>query len=94
MVVPTPANIGAFESGGTVALIQFQVPNAAALAFIFLYHLTQVIPSMAAGALILVLEGETLFGGQRLLQPRAGRAATSIRQEQELLGRVNPAHEN
>ncbi len=95
MVVPSPANIGAFESGGTVALIQFQVPNAAALAFIFLYHLTQVIPSMAAGALVLILEGEALFGRRGVLKASAGRPATSTREEQErVLGQANPVHEN
>jgi glycosyltransferase 2 family protein len=95
MVVPSPANIGAFESGGTVALIQFQVPNAAALAFIFLYHLSQVIPSMAAGALVLILEGETLFGRRGVLKATTGRPLPSTREEQErVLARANPAHES
>lgn len=93
MVVPSPANIGAFESGGTMALIQFQVPNPAALAFIFLYHLSQVIPSMVAGALVLILEGETLFGRRSGLKP--GRPATGLREEREpVLSRVDPVHEN
>jgi uncharacterized membrane protein YbhN (UPF0104 family) len=95
MVVPSPANIGAFESGGTMALIQFQVPNAAALAFIFLYHLTQVIPSMAAGALVLILEGETLFGRRGVLKaPAGGRLASTREEEERALGRANPAHES
>jgi uncharacterized membrane protein YbhN (UPF0104 family) len=64
MVVPAPANVGSFESGGTLALIQFQVPNSTALAFLVLYHLTQVIPGVAAGALVLGLEGRAIFGRQ------------------------------
>ena len=64
MVVPAPANLGSFESGGTLALVQFQVPNSTALAFLVLYHLTQVIPGVAAGALVLGLEGRALFGRQ------------------------------
>jgi uncharacterized protein (TIRG00374 family) len=60
--VPSPGNAGSFESGGTLALIQFNVPTPTALAFIFLYHLTQVVPGVLLGMLILVLEGETLFG--------------------------------
>ena len=60
--VPSPGNAGSFESGGTLALIQFNIPTPTALAFIFLYHLTQVIPGVLAGVLILVMEGEALFG--------------------------------
>ncbi len=60
--VPSPGNAGSFESGGTLALIQFNVPTPTALAFIFLYHLTQVVPGVLAGVTILVMEGEALFG--------------------------------
>jgi uncharacterized membrane protein YbhN (UPF0104 family) len=60
--VPSPGNAGSFETGGTLALVQFGVPKDTALAFIFLYHLTQVVPGMLLGALILVFEGEVLFG--------------------------------
>ena len=77
-VVPSPGNIGSFESGGTVALIHFQVGNATALAFTLVYHLTQVLPTMAVGALVLTLEGESLFR----------------RRTETLLGTANPAHEN
>ena len=41
-----------------------------ALAFIFLYHLTQVVPGFVGGVLVLVLEGETLFGKQSLFSFR------------------------
>jgi len=59
-VVPSPGNAGSFESGGTLALLQFQVPKSVALAFMFLYHLTQVIPSVAAGAWVLITEHRAL----------------------------------
>jgi uncharacterized protein (TIRG00374 family) len=64
--VPSPGNAGSFESGGTLALIQFGVPTPTALAFIFLYHLTQVVPGVLLGALVLSLEGEALFGKRSL----------------------------
>ena len=60
--VPSPGNAGSFESGGTLALIQFHVPTPTALAFIFLYHLTQVVPGVLLGVLVLVIEGESLLG--------------------------------
>jgi hypothetical protein len=57
--------------------------------------MTQVIPSMAAGALVLILEGETLFDRRGVLKGRAERPSTSTREEQErVLGRANPAHES
>jgi uncharacterized membrane protein YbhN (UPF0104 family) len=60
--VPSPGNAGSFEAGGTLALVAAGVDKETALAFIFLYHLTQVIPGFAAGALVLAFEGEWLFG--------------------------------
>ncbi len=68
--VPSPGNAGSFEAGGTLALIAFGIPKEAALAFIFLYHLTQVVPGFVGGVLVLVLEGETLFGKQSLFSFR------------------------
>jgi glycosyltransferase 2 family protein len=65
--VPSPGNAGSFEAGGTLALIAFGVPKETALAFIFLYHLTQVVPGFMGGVLVLVLEGESLFGKKSLL---------------------------
>jgi uncharacterized protein (TIRG00374 family) len=62
MVIPSPGNAGTFESGGTVALLQFQVPQSSALALMFLYHLTQVLPSVAAGAWVLISERGSLIG--------------------------------
>jgi hypothetical protein len=69
--VPSPGNAGSFEAGGTLALIAFGVPKETALAFIFLYHLTQVVPGFVGGVLVLVLEGETLFGKQSLFRLHA-----------------------
>jgi glycosyltransferase 2 family protein len=60
--VPSPGNAGSFEAGGTLALAAFGVDKGTALAFIFLYHLTQIVPGFAGGILVLVLEGEWLFG--------------------------------
>jgi len=60
--VPSPGNAGSFEAGGTLALAAFGVDKGTALAFIFLYHLTQVVPGFLGGVLILVLDGERLFG--------------------------------
>ena len=62
--VPSPGNAGSFEAGGTLALIAFGIPKETALAFIFLYHLTQIVPGFFGGVLILVMEGETLFGAK------------------------------
>ena len=69
--VPSPGNAGSFEAGGTLALIAFGIPKETALAFIFLYHLTQVVPGFVGGILVLVVEGETLFGKQSLFHFRA-----------------------
>lgn len=71
--VPSPGNAGSFEAGGTLALTAFGIPKETALAFIFVYHLTQVLPGFAGGVLVLVSEGETLFGKQSLF--RFGAAA-------------------
>lgn len=66
--VPSPGNAGSFEAGGTLALTAFGIPKETALAFIFLYHLTQVLPGFAGGVLILVMEGESLFGKKSLFR--------------------------
>jgi glycosyltransferase 2 family protein len=68
--VPSPGNAGSFEAGGTLALTAFGIPKETALAFIFVYHLTQVVPGFVGGILVLVLEGETLFGKQSILRFR------------------------
>jgi len=69
--VPSPGNAGSFEAGGTLALTAFGIPKETAMAFIFLYHLTQLVPGFIGGILVLVVEGETLFGKQSLFNFRA-----------------------
>jgi uncharacterized protein (TIRG00374 family) len=62
MVVPAPGAVGSVETGGTAALVLFGVDQSKALAFIFVYHFTQLLPGLATGAAILIAEGEKLFG--------------------------------
>jgi len=59
-VIPSPRNAGSLESGGTLALLRFNVQQSTALAFMLLYHLTQVLPSVGAGAWVLISERRTL----------------------------------
>ncbi|HME90486.1 MAG TPA: lysylphosphatidylglycerol synthase domain-containing protein, partial [Myxococcaceae bacterium] len=59
-VIPSPGNAGSLESGGTLALLRFNVQQSTALAFMLLYHLTQVLPSVGAGAWVLISERRTL----------------------------------
>jgi uncharacterized membrane protein YbhN (UPF0104 family) len=61
-LIPSPGNAGSFEASGTLALGALGLPPEQALAFVFLYHLTQVVPGMMVAAALLVAEGETLFG--------------------------------
>jgi uncharacterized membrane protein YbhN (UPF0104 family) len=75
--VPSPGNAGSFEAGGTLALAAFGIDKETALAFIFLYHLTQVVPGFAAGALVLLVEGESLFGRRRIEEDAAEAAQIS-----------------
>jgi len=67
MVVPSPGAVGSMEAGGTAALVFFGFDQSQAMAFIFVYHLTQLLPGVAGGAAVLVAEGERLFsfGGAR-----------------------------
>lgn len=54
MVVPSPGALGAVETGGTAALVFFGAPRSNALAFMLVYHLTQLLPAIAAGAALLL----------------------------------------
>jgi hypothetical protein len=49
--VAPPANLGTLELGATLALLQFGVPKAEALAFAILYHLLQVVPVAVMGVM-------------------------------------------
>jgi glycosyltransferase 2 family protein len=68
--VPSPGNAGSFEAGGTLALAAFGVPKETALAFIFLYHLTQIVPGFIGGVLVLAVEGEQIFGREGMFRLR------------------------
>ncbi len=76
-VVPSAGGIGSVETGGTAALVFFGVDKSRALAFMFIYHFSQLLPSIAAGAAILVAEGESMFGGGK--GKAAERAAPEAR---------------
>jgi uncharacterized membrane protein YbhN (UPF0104 family) len=62
MFVPSPGAIGSMETAGTAALVLCGAPRPAALAFMFVYHLTQLAPGLASGLAVLIAEGELLFG--------------------------------
>jgi uncharacterized membrane protein YbhN (UPF0104 family) len=75
--VPSPGNAGSFEAGGTLALTAVGIDKETALAFIFLYHLTQIVPGIVGGALVLALEGEQLFGSAGVFRLRTPALALS-----------------
>jgi uncharacterized membrane protein YbhN (UPF0104 family) len=58
IAVPSvPGNMGTFEAGGAVALIQFGFGRADALAAMLLYHLALILPPMALGVVMLTVNG-------------------------------------
>lgn len=61
MVVPSLGAIGTFEAGGAAALVFFGMDHSKALAYMFVYHFTQLLPGVAAGAAVIVAEGGQLF---------------------------------
>ena len=66
-----PGTIGC--AGGAAVLVLFGVDHAAALAFLFVYHLTQLLPTIALGATMLALTSRSAL--MRLGAPvrKAGR---------------------
>jgi uncharacterized protein (TIRG00374 family) len=76
--IPSPANAGSFEASGTLALGWLGVAPDKALAFVFLYHLAQVLPGMVAAAALLVAQGETLFGPKSVLRGLATPPGTQL----------------
>jgi uncharacterized protein (TIRG00374 family) len=62
MFVPSPGAIGSMETAGTAALVLCGASRPAALAFMFVYHLTQLAPGLITGVGILIAEGELLVG--------------------------------
>ena len=69
MIVPSPGAIGTLEAGGTAALRFFHFDQNRALAFMFVYHFSQLLPGMAGGAALLVAEGERMFGARNPAVP-------------------------
>lgn len=61
-VVPSPGAIGSVEAGGTAALLFFGVDQSQAMAFMFIYHLSQLLPGVLGGVVLLVVEREWLAG--------------------------------
>jgi hypothetical protein len=73
--VPSPGAIGSLETGGVAALVFFGFPQEKALAFMTVYHFSQLLPGMAGGAAVLITEGERLFG--RSTAPPVAEVATA-----------------
>jgi uncharacterized membrane protein YbhN (UPF0104 family) len=64
-VVPAPGGIGPLETGGAAALLLFGVDHTNALAFLVVYHLTQLLPATALGAMLLALKTPAALIGAR-----------------------------
>ena len=77
-IIPSPGNAGSFEASGTLALGWLGVAPEKALAFVFLYHLAQVLPGMVAAAVLLVAQGETLFGKRGVFHRMAEQGSTQL----------------
>jgi uncharacterized protein (TIRG00374 family) len=60
--LPSPGGMGTEEAGGVLAFRQFGVDDSKALAFMLAYHLSQMVPGVVTGAVVLASEGEHLFG--------------------------------
>jgi uncharacterized protein (TIRG00374 family) len=75
MLVPSPGALGAVEAGGTAALVLCGADHAAAAAFMVVYHLTQLLPGLAAGVAILVAEHRIFL---RRRAPTEGEAAGRV----------------
>jgi glycosyltransferase 2 family protein len=54
-LVPSPGAIGAIEAGGTAALVFCGVNQSQALAFMCIYHFTQLLPGVLAGSLVVLV---------------------------------------
>ena len=64
-VIPSPGGIGALETGGAAVLALFGVNHVNALAFLFVYHFTQLVPLIVGGAMLLALRPQPIFVGTR-----------------------------
>jgi uncharacterized protein (TIRG00374 family) len=71
MVVPSPGAIGPVEAGGTAALVAAGVEQSKALAYMFVYHFSILLPGIAAGVAILASASkELLANGKMDIPPR------------------------
>ena len=71
MVVPSPGAVGAVEAGGAAVLVLLGADRSVAVAWMLVYHLTQLLPGIAGGALVLIL------GPDRLAEPREGEVVVA-----------------
>jgi glycosyltransferase 2 family protein len=60
-LVPSPGAIGAIEAGGTAALVFCGVNQSQALAFMCVYHFTQLVPGVLSGALVVLAQKGRVF---------------------------------
>jgi uncharacterized membrane protein YbhN (UPF0104 family) len=77
MVVPIPANAGAFEVAATYALKAFGVAPEPAVAFALIYHLTVLIPGVTAGALFFSAHSDRFDFSRALRKLREPKGAIS-----------------
>ena len=88
-LVPSPGKVGAFESAGTLALVLLGVEARTALAFMLLYHLTQLLPNMVLGALLLGVRGGRFATGAEGGAPSTPRVTSECLSEDAVaLGHV------
>lgn len=75
MVVPIPANAGAFEVAATYALAAFGIDPEQAVAFALIYHILLLVPGITAGAIFFSAQSER-FGLDRFLKRGTPKGAT------------------
>jgi uncharacterized membrane protein YbhN (UPF0104 family) len=61
-VVPSPGSVGTVEAGGTAAMVLFGFDQSKSMAFLFVYHFTQLLPGLVGGGIVLAFEGTRIFG--------------------------------
>jgi hypothetical protein len=55
-LIASPGGVGSLEAGGTAALAFLGVDHSQALAFMLVYHATQLLPAVVSGLAILIAE--------------------------------------
>jgi uncharacterized protein (TIRG00374 family) len=60
-LVPSPGSVGAVEAGGTAALVLCGVDQSQALAFMCVYHFTQLLPGVLGGTLVALAQRKRFF---------------------------------